>query len=374
VLCDSGVSVEVKVQAWASEQNMCSYLRVARGSFEPPIFLELAYYGTDHTTEPIVLIGQGITFNSGGVNLETNTSHPMDQRGSIAGAASVVAACRAIAALRLPVNIRGLIPLCEHMIGAEAARPGDVIRAKNGLSIEIEHTRSAAVLTLNDALTHAQSYNPKLIVDVGTISSDTSAAFGRACSAAFTPSDQLWERLQAAGVHTGDRMWRMPLWDFYRKQMKTSSRVDLRNVGIGRGGGACKAAAFLNEFVATDNWVHIDAFNVIRANGVDEKYLKRGMAGRPTRTLIEFIAKMCCDDAAKDSSKKVTKMIQSAAIKPLIRRGSRRIVGILRNLYKQLTKLLNTFIALIYKLCHGGKVYNFLKLLIIIIIILIFLY
>lgn len=294
VLCDSGVSVEVKVQEWAEEFNMTSFLALSQGSFEPPIFLELAYYGTKHKCAPIVLIGQGLTFNSGGINLKSS-SEMTHMRGDMCGAACVVATCRAIAAMRLPINIRVLVPLCEHMIGANAMCPGDVVFSKNGTSIEIERSDNAAVLILNDALSYAQSFKPELIVDVGTISSDVMETVGEACSVAFTPSDDLWAQLETAGIHSGDRVWRMPLWDYYRKQVSSSTMYDLQNCGTGEGGNACKAAAFLSNFVDTDNWIHIDAQSVMLANGTDQPYLKKGMSGRPTRTLVELIAKICCD-------------------------------------------------------------------------------
>lgn len=296
VLCDSGVSVEVKVREWAEDQQMSSFLAVAQGSNEPPIFLELTYYGTKHDQAPVVLIGQGITYNSGGVHLKT-AEGLRDMRGDICGAACVVAACRAIAAMRLPINVRALCPLCEHMIGCEAVRPGDVVRSKNGRCIEVQRTDHAAVLALNDALLYAKSFQPQFIVDVGSLSSHVTDTFGQACSAVFTNSEDLWLALENAGVHTGDRLWRMPLWDYFRQQVCTSPTVDMLNVGSGRGGGACKAAAFLGEFVSDQKWVHIDAQNVMTTTGHDFPYLKSGMAGRPTRSLIEFIAKTLCTDA-----------------------------------------------------------------------------
>lgn len=293
VLCDSGVSVEVKVREWAEAQRMSSFLALAQGSSEPPIFLELTYYGTKHDRPPVVLVGQGLTYNSGGVNLKSKLELA-DMRGDICGAACVVAACRAIAAMRLPLNIRGLVPLCEHMIGCEAMRPGDILKSQNGKCIEVERTDHAAVLALNDALLYAKTFKPEFIIDVGSISADVNDTFGQACSAVFTNSDELWCDLESAGVHTGDRLWRMPLWDYFRQQITSSPNVDLQNVGTGRGGGACKAAAFLNEFVRDEKWIHIDAQSVMTTNGNDFPYLKCGMAGRPTRTLIEFIAKTLC--------------------------------------------------------------------------------
>lgn len=173
------------------------------------------------------------------------------------GAATVVATCRAIASLRLPINIRGLIPLCEHMIGCNALKPGDVIQAMNGKSIEIEHTDYEAPIVLVDALLYAQNFNPKFIIDIGTISTDICSVLGPTCTGIFTNSEELWQQIKNAGVHTGDRVWRMPLWNHYTKQMCSSETVDVQNVGIGRGGGACKGAAILREFVPYGPWMHV---------------------------------------------------------------------------------------------------------------------
>lgn len=182
-------------------------------------------------------------------------------RGDMSGAAVVVAACRAIASLQLPVNIRGLIPLCENMIGCNAIKPGDVVTAMNGKSIEVEKTDYEGALVLVDALLYSQIFFPKCIIDVGTVSVDMEESFGKASCGIFTNSEDLWKNMKNASIHTGDRVWRMPLWDFFTKQMTSSNAVDLQNVGIGRGGEACKAAAFLKEFVPCGQWMHLVRIN-----------------------------------------------------------------------------------------------------------------
>lgn len=310
VLCNSGVGVQLRVRDWAEAKGMSSFLAVAEGSNEPPIFLEMTYSGTSPDCPPVVLVGQGITFNSGGVNLKS-VAELTDGRGDMCGAACVVATCRAIAGMRLPINIRGLVPLCEHMIGCEAVRPGDIVRSRNGMSIEVERTDHAGVMVLNDALLYAKSFDPQFIVDVGTISTHVTHTFGQACSAVFTNSDDLWHEIENAGIQTGDRLWRMPLWEYYRQQISASNTVDLQNVGTGIGGGACKAAAFLNEFVRDEKWIHIDAHNVMTTNGRDWPYLKKGMAGRPTRTLIEFIAKSLCGGEDTQDVNSTTAKVES---------------------------------------------------------------
>ncbi|XP_058818180.1 cytosol aminopeptidase-like [Topomyia yanbarensis] len=295
VLANSGVNVEIKVRSWAEAQGMSSFLAVAKGSCEPPIFLELSYYGAGSKERPIVLIGQGNTFDSGGLCIKSCKDMEM-MRGDMSGAACVVAACRAIASLKLPVNIRGLIPLCEHMIGCNAMKPGDIIPVKNGKSIEVVDVDREGPLVLIDALLYAETFGPKYIVDVATTSEHVVDSFGKVCSAVYTNSEALWQRIQNAGIHTGDRVWRLPLWDYFTQQVCTLQHADIQNVGHCVGGEPCCQAAFLREFLPCGQWLHIDANNVMTTKGIDYPYLRGGMAGRPTRTLIEFIAQSACKE------------------------------------------------------------------------------
>nr|XP_019550930.2 cytosol aminopeptidase [Aedes albopictus] len=293
ILANSGVNVEVKVKSWAEAQGMTSFLAVSKGSCQPPIFLELSYYGAGGKEKPIVLVGQGNTFDSGGICAKP--CHGLqNMRGDMSGAACVVATCRAIASLKLPVNIRGLIPLCEHMIGCNAIKPGDVVPVKNGKSIEVVDADREGPMVLVDALLYAEIFGPKYIVDVATSSEHVVDSFGRVCSAVYTNSEQLWQRIKNAGVHTGDRLWRLPLWDYFTQQVCSAEHVDVQNVGRGVGGESCCQAAFLREFLPCGQWMHIDAHNVMTTKGIDYPYLREGMAGRPTRTLIEFIAQGVC--------------------------------------------------------------------------------
>lgn len=256
VLCLSGVNVEVKVRSWAESQNMNAFLAVAKGSCEPPIFLELSYYGTERNERPIVLIGQGNTYDSGGL-CKKSLADLRDMRGDMTGAATVVAACKACAALKLPVNIRALIPLCEHMIGCNAMKPGDIVAAMNGKSIEIESTDNEAPLILADALCYAETFGPKFIVDVGTLSKHVLNAVGPTATGIFTNSEELWKQVKTASIHTGDRVWRMPLWKYYTDQVTDSKKVDVQNVGRSSGGEPSKFAAFLREFVPCGKWMHM---------------------------------------------------------------------------------------------------------------------
>lgn len=297
VLCKAGVNVEVKVRGWAETQKMGAFLAAAQGSCEPPIFLELSYYGASRDERPVVMIGKGVTYNSGGLCLKTCREQRY-MKGDMGGAACVVAACRAVAGLQLPINVRGLIPLCENMPGCAAMRPGDIVKAMNGKSIELETTDCAGRLCLADALVYAQNFWPRFIIDVGTMTHAMRDTLGAAGSGVWSNSEALWEYMLAASMHTGDRVWRMPLWKHFTDLITDFSNVDVKTWGRGGRprycGGACKCAAFLNEFVPCGDWLHLDTQGVMLTNGKEYYYLRKGMSGRPTRTLVEFLSQLVC--------------------------------------------------------------------------------
>lgn len=318
VLCKTGVNVEVKVKDWAEIQGMGGFLAVAKGSCQEPIFMELSYYGTgDIRKRPIVLVGKGCTFDSGGIC----RGDMRNMWGDVTGAGCVVAAVRAAASLQLAVNIRGLIPLAEHMPGCHAVKPGDVVTAYNGKHILVQDTRCEGRLMLADALAYAQTYQPRCIVDVGTLTKGVQSGLSTAASGVFTNSERMWNTLNMSSAHTGDRVWRLPLFRHYCKKMSVSSSVDLK--GLGRfgpisgssrehcgsdktrtewSGDTCRAAAFLREFVPCGEWLHIDNFGVMVSDGeTDPAYLRAGMTGRPTRTLIEFLYQLSTNTEYTDS-------------------------------------------------------------------------
>lgn len=186
--------------------------------------------------------------------------------------------------------ISGLAPLCENMPSGKANKPGDVVRAKNGKTIQVDNTDAEGRLILADALCYAHSFKPRAIINAATLTGAVDVALGSAAAGVFTNSDWLWERLQKASIVTGDRVWRMPLFQHYTKQITECALADLNNVGkYSRSGGACTAAAFLREFVTADHWAHLDIAGVM-TNKDEIPYLRKGMSGRPTRTLVEFVA------------------------------------------------------------------------------------
>jgi aminopeptidase len=239
------------------------------------------------------MIGKGITFDSGGLCLK-NDSELAYMRGDMAGAACVVATMKAISSLRLPINVRALLPLCENMPGASATKPGDIVRSINGKSILVSDTDYEGVLVLSDALAYAQKYKPKFILDVGTLTKEMFEMMGTSATGVFTNCDNLWKSMKMASIHTGDRVWRFPLWKIYNRLLVPKNRSsDLTNSPRAHIGLSCTSAALLHAFTCDYDWIHLDSYGVMRGNG-SSTYLSPGMSGRPTRTMIEFLAQFSC--------------------------------------------------------------------------------
>ncbi|XP_061439421.1 cytosol aminopeptidase isoform X2 [Rhineura floridana] len=290
----SNVTVHKRDKCWIETQEMGSFLSVAKGSDEPPVFLEVHYKGSSDANErPLVFVGKGITFDSGGISIKPSAN--MDaMRADMGGAATICSAIVTAAELKLPINIIGLTPLCENMPSGKANKPGDVVKAKNGKTIQVDNTDAEGRLVLADALCYAHSFNPRAIVDAATLTGAMDIALGSAATGVFTNSRQLWNHLYEASILTGDRVWRMPLFEHYTKQITDCQLADLNNIGKYRSGGACTAAAFLKEFVTVPHWAHLDIAGVM-SNKDEVPYLRKGMAGRPTRTLVEFATRLSQD-------------------------------------------------------------------------------
>lgn len=302
ILAKAGVSVEVKVKAWAKIMELNAFLAAGSGSCEPPVFLEMSYYGCEPDTQPIVLIGKGVTFNSGGLCLKSCDTLK-DMRGDKSGAAVVVGAMRAASALNLPMNIRGIIPLTENMPGSCAVKPGDIIRSKSGKTIVVEDTDFDGRLLLADAITYSGVYNPKAIIDIGTVSKNLIDGLGGGATAGFSNNESMIDQFRIAGIHTGDRVWRFPLWKHYSHKVHATHFADGGDHEVARRyGDPGAAASFLSEFLPQGvDWVHLDNYGSYYTDGHDVPYLRGpGMTGRPTRTLIEFLAQAACkyDEAA----------------------------------------------------------------------------
>ncbi|KAI5775691.1 unnamed protein product [Gulo gulo] len=284
----SKTEVHIRPKSWIEEQEMGSFLSVAKGSDEPPVFLEIHYKGSPNASEaPLVFVGKGITFDSGGISIKASANMDL-MRADMGGAATICSAIVSAAKLNLPINIVGLAPLCENMPSGRANKPGDVVKAKNGKTIQVDNTDAEGRLILADALCYAHTFNPKIIINAATLTGAMDIALGSGATGVFTNSSWLWNKLFEASIETGDRVWRMPLFEHYTRQVVDCQLADVNNIGKYRSAGACTAAAFLKEFVTHPKWAHLDIAGVM-TNKDEVPYLRKGMTGRPTRTLIEFL-------------------------------------------------------------------------------------
>ena len=291
LLCELDINVEVKTKGWAANHKMGGFVSVGKSSIQPPLYVEISYYGADECTRPIVMIGKGVTFDSGSLDLKSSKDLRY-MKGDMAGAACVVAITRAVARLKLPINIRGILPLCELMPNGSSPKFGDVISNANNKSVHIRMPSREGRLLIADSLIYARNYWPKFIIDIGTMSKELLHYLDEAACACYTNSDELYHYLELASSQTGDRVWRMPLWKFYEDRVKDCRTADVSNTGRELYGDSANCAAFLKQFVQDSQWVHLDTYGVGFSKGHEFPYLSRGMTGRPTRTVIELLHQM----------------------------------------------------------------------------------
>lgn len=287
-------NVEVLVHGckWAKKERMGLFLSVAKGSEHGLRFLSIRYRGGKNRDVDLALVGKGITFDSGGINLKPSSGIG-DMKMDMAGAAAVVSAVGLAARLGVELNIDVHVPLCENMPSGRATKPGDVARASNGKTVEIDNTDAEGRLVLADALLYAQKFAPRYVVDVATLTGAISVALGPVYSGVFSNCEMLAGWIVECGAHTGDMAWRMPLDDRYRPQL--DSRVaDMKNCGT-RHGGACVAAVFLREFInESTKWAHIDIAGVKSDSCFSELYGK-GPTGQPVRMIFSLIERIAAD-------------------------------------------------------------------------------
>ena len=275
------VKAEVLDRRQCEKLGMGSFLAVAQGSYEPPKFIVLRYDGAARTSAPTVLVGKGITFDTGGISIKPAAE--MDEmKFDMGGAASVLGAFRAIAELQPRINVVGLIPSCENMPSGRSVKPGDVVTSMSGQTIEVLNTDAEGRLILCDALTYAERFKPAAVVDVATLTGACVIALGHLRSGLFSPDDALAESLLAAGTAALDPAWRMPLDEEYEEALR-SNFADMGNVG-GRAGGAITAAMFLRKFTAKYRWAHLDIAGTAWKSGA-----AKGATGRPVPLLTHFV-------------------------------------------------------------------------------------
>ncbi len=280
-----GLELSVLEREQMQKLGMGALLGVAQGSQQPPKFIILNYRGGDSSELDLVLVGKGITFDSGGISIKPSEGMG-EMKGDMAGGAAVIAAMGAIAQLKPKINVTALIPAAENLLSGNALKPGDVLTAMNGKTIEIISTDAEGRLTLADALSYAKKLGAKRIVDVATLTGACRVALGDICTGAFANNQALVDKVIASGTEAGERIWQMPMYDEYKEQNK-SDIADIKNAG-GRYGGAITAAQFLAEFTGDTPWVHLD---IAGTNLTDKEqgYLVKGATGVPVRTLVNLV-------------------------------------------------------------------------------------
>ena len=275
------LKVEVLGRKEIEKLGMGSFLAVAQGSEEPPRFIVLRYDGAPDGEAPVVLVGKGITFDTGGISIKP--AGEMDEmKFDMGGAASVLGTLRAVAQLKARINLVGLIPTCENMPSGKAVKPGDVVRSLSGQTVEILNTDAEGRLILCDALTYAERFKPRAVVDIATLTGACVVALGHHRSGLFTPHDELAQALSAAGDAALDPCWRMPVDAEYDDVLK-SNFADMANVGP-RAGGAITAAMFLKRFTRKLRWAHLDIAGTAYRSGA-----QKGATGRPVGLLTHFV-------------------------------------------------------------------------------------
>ncbi len=272
-----------------TEMGMGGLLGVTAGSHEPPAFIILEHKGDPDNTRPTVaLIGKGVTFDSGGISIKPSANMSA-MKGDMAGGAAVIGAVQAIGRLGLPINVTGLVPATENLPGGGATKPGDVLTAMNGKTMEVENTDAEGRLILADALSYANNKGMTPLIDVATLTGAIRVALGNVAMGLFANDDEVASRLQDASEATGEKMWRMPLWDDYKEQIK-SSVATVKNTG-GQPAGSITAAKFLQEFAEDTPWAHLDIASV-SATDRERGWQTRGATGQPVRTLVRLVEDM----------------------------------------------------------------------------------
>ena len=280
-----GLEIDVLEREQVQELGMGAFLSVARASQQPPKFIVLNYKGGKSGATDIALIGKGITFDSGGISIKPAEGME-EMKGDMAGGAAVIAAMAAIAQLKPRINVLAVVAATENLPGGNALKPGDVVTAMGGKTIEIISTDAEGRLTLADALGYARQQGAKLLIDVATLTGNCRLALGDVCSGAFTNDQELVDKVIEAGAEAGERIWQLPMFEEYKEQNK-SEVADIKNTG-GRLAGAITAAQFLAEFAGDTHWVHLD---IAGTNMTDKerKYLVKGATGVPVRTLVNLV-------------------------------------------------------------------------------------
>ena len=282
---EHGLEVTILDKPQMRELDMGGLLGVAQGSAEPPKFILLRYHGdSDNPDNNLGLLGKGITFDTGGISLK-GAAGMGEMKSDMAGAASVIAAIKAIAQIRPKLNVTAIAAATENMPGGSAQKPGDVLRTMSGKTVEVENTDAEGRLVLSDALTYARQMGLNRLVDVATLTGAIVTSLGDICTGAFTNDQGLVDSVISAGAISGERIWQLPMYEEYKEQNK-SQVADVKNTG-GRKAGSIAAAQFLAEFSEDTPWVHLDIAGTAMSDK-ESGYQTRGATGVPVRTLVNL--------------------------------------------------------------------------------------
>ena len=281
----SKLKVSVLDEADMKKLGMGALLSVARGSREPARLISMEYRGGTKGQKPVVLIGKGVTFDSGGISIKP--AQAMDEmKFDMCGAASVLGTLKSCAELQLPLNVVGIIPTTENLPDGNASKPGDIVTSMSGQTIEVLNTDAEGRLILCDALSYCKKFDPDVVVDIATLTGACVIALGSHAAGLLANNDELSHQLLAAGDFAGDRAWQLPLWDDYQPQLD-SNFADMANIG-GREAGTITAACFLSRFADDYRWAHLDIAGVAWKQGKE-----KGATGRPVPLLTQFLLDRC---------------------------------------------------------------------------------
>jgi len=266
-------------------EGMGALLAVAQGTEQEPRLIVLEHRGGKKKDPPLVLVGKGLTFDAGGISIKPSAGME-DMKYDMSGGAAVLGALQAIGELSLPINVVGIVPSSENLLSGKAVKPGDVIRTREGKTVEVLNTDAEGRLILADALSYAQTFKPAAIVDCATLTGACVIALGHHASGVLGSDEGLIQELREAGDRSGERCWPLPLWKEYREQLD-GGPADLKNIG-GRSAGTITAAAFLSEFVGEGPWAHLDIAGTAYGDG-KRSYHRKGAYGTPARLLVEWV-------------------------------------------------------------------------------------
>lgn len=268
--------------------GMQAFLAVAQGSEQPPKLITIEYQGTAATTKPVVLVGKGITFDTGGISLKQPPL--MDEmKFDMCGAATVFGVIKAAAELQLPINIVGVIPATENMPSGKAIKPGDIVTSMSGQTIEILNTDAEGRLILCDALTYSQKFTPEVVIDIATLTGAMIVALGYHTTGMMSNNDALADELLTASHQSDDWLWRLPIHEDYNESL-SSNFADMANISAPPAAGSITAACFLNRFTKDYRWAHLDIAGTASKSGKE-----KGATGRPVPLLLQFILNRCVD-------------------------------------------------------------------------------